>query len=73
MTFSIETLAKNLRRRRTEMGLTQDELAKMVGIGQSAVCTIEQCRHIPRVDTVCMLAEALGMTLDELVYEVQDE
>lgn len=60
-------LARNLRRLRTERGLTLDELAKRAGISRSMLIQIEQKRVNPTLATLVRLAQALDIGLAELV------
>ncbi len=61
-------LAKRVTLLRQLHYITQEELAKRAGLSQAAVQAIEQgARPDPRLSTVVKLADALGVTLDELV------
>lgn len=53
-------------RRRQELGLTQVELAARLGIGQANIYRIENGKQNVTVDTLCKLADALGITAVEL-------
>ncbi|WLR46559.1 helix-turn-helix transcriptional regulator [Halobacillus litoralis] len=52
-------LAINIRNRRKELGLTQNDLAKKVGIGRTTISRIENEFHNPYLDTLEKLAKAL--------------
>ena len=45
MTVSVETIGEALRRRRKELGLTQEQLAVRLGTTQSYVAQIERAAH----------------------------
>ena len=66
-----------LREWRERRLLTQAELAAKVGVTAGTVNRIERGVHRPRLSTIRKLAEALGVTPDELVQwdtgERQDE
>lgn len=47
--------------------LTQTKLAKMAGIENTSLCLYEHDRVEPRLFTAICLADALGVSLDELV------
>lgn len=51
---------------RTRAGITQDELAKRMGTSVSAISRLESGFHIPSLQTLRKLAEALGgrITID---------
>ncbi len=53
-------------RRRQELGLTQTELADRIGIGRPNIYRIEHGKQNVTVDTLCKLADALGITAVEL-------
>ena len=55
---------------RKEKGLTQNELAKVMKVGQTTVCQWESGVRSPRAKQLPELARALGCTLDELYGEV---
>lgn len=53
---------------RTERQLSQSELARAAGVSASAISQAERGRRGLSVDTLLTLAEALGLTLDELLF-----
>ncbi len=53
--------------RRVEMGMSQRELAELVGTTQSAIARLERGGRPPRIDTLLRIAEALDC---ELVVEL---
>jgi ribosome-binding protein aMBF1 (putative translation factor) len=56
-----EQLARIVIRRRMELGLTQEELAKRMGTSHSAISRIESGQHATSVQTLQRLAAALEM------------
>lgn len=48
---------------REERGLTQEQVAKMCGLKQSAVARLESGIHFPRIDTMMKVLVPLGYTL----------
>ena len=56
-----EQLARILIRRRMELGLTQEELAKRMGTSHSAISRIESGQHSTSVQTLQRRAAALEM------------
>ena len=58
-----ETFGTLLRRRRLAAGLNQEELAERAGLSVRAIGALERGHRLaPRLDTVRMLANALGLT-----------
>ncbi len=49
--------------RRQELGLSQRELAELVGTTQSAIARLERGGRPPRIDTLLRIAEALECDL----------
>lgn len=56
-----EEIARIVIRRRTELDLTQEQLAERMGTSHSAISRIESGQHSTSVKTLQRLAEALGM------------
>lgn len=56
-------LAEELRQRRKELNISQQELAAVIGIGLATLNRIESGKHIPGLRTLLPLADALGLTL----------
>lgn len=61
--------SNRVRDRRTELKLTQAELADRAGISRSAVTAIEGARLIPSVAAALSLAQALKTTVEDLFAE----
>ena len=57
----------NLKRLRTEKGMTQQQLADKVAVTQEMIAHIESGRKVPGVLLAWEIAQALGCTLDSLV------
>jgi transcriptional regulator with XRE-family HTH domain len=66
-------LAAVLRRLRTERELSQERLAVAAGITAGTINSIERGSRGPTWVTVCKLAEALGVSLNELGRQVEAE
>lgn len=49
---------------RSESGLTQRDLAERVGIKQPQLARIEAGRQIPKLETLALLAEGAGYTVE---------
>lgn len=50
--------------RRSELGLSQRELAELCGTTQSAIARFEAARRPPKMDTLISLAHALDCSLE---------
>ena len=58
---------KLMRRLRKELGLTQEQLAVKVGIGQSYICKFERGDKDPSLPTLKRIGKALGVDYKELL------
>jgi predicted transcriptional regulator len=61
-------IADRVADRRQQKGLSQRELAELVGTTQSAIARLERGGRPPRIDTLLRIAEALDC---ELVVELR--
>jgi transcriptional regulator with XRE-family HTH domain len=66
-TFTLRALARRIRAARVAHGWTQQELADRSGIDRPNIARLEAAKHMPRVDTVAMLAEILSLPLSQLL------
>lgn len=55
-----------LKSRREVMGLTQGELAKMVGVRRETIVHLENGRYNPSLKLAMDIAKILGATVEEL-------
>ena len=63
-----ERLANRLKERRTELGLTQAELAERVGVTRKTVNTVENGIFTPSTTLALKLAKALGLSVEQLFW-----
>lgn len=62
-------IGAKLKDARVTAGLTQQELAKIIGESQQNVDKFEHGQRIPNLATAARIAAATGATLDEFVKE----
>jgi transcriptional regulator with XRE-family HTH domain len=62
--------ARNLKRCRKLMQMSQDELAWRASIHRTEVSQLERALRIPRLDTVIKLQASLEATLEELLKDI---
>ena len=53
---------ENVRKRRKELGFTQEELARQAGLHRTYVADVERGNRNPSLETVALLARGLGLT-----------
>ncbi len=61
-----KNLGKNIKKRRKELGLTQQELADKLGISLNFMGKIEVAFSKPSLDTLIDMAEKMETTVSEL-------
>lgn len=66
-------LGKNIKKRRLLLGLRQEDLAEKCVYSTSHIGAIETARTIPSLETIIRIANALDVTVDELLYESIDQ
>ena len=62
-----ETFAVNLRHRRQEVGLSQEELAHRAQIDRTYVSSLERCQYAATIDVIEKLAVELDVDPAELL------
>ncbi len=64
--FFYKQLGKNIKKRRKELNLTQQELADRLGLSLNFIGKIEVAFSKPSLDTLIDIAEKLETTVSEL-------
>ena len=59
-------MENNIREKRRELGLSQEELAKRCGVSRQTVNAIENNKYDPTLALAFKLARELGTTVDSL-------
>ena len=70
MTHTI--IGNSVKDNRLKKGITQAELAEMVGLARVSILSIEKGHHIPTIETALRLGKALGVSLEDLFW-LKDE
>lgn len=66
----ISVIAKNVKKFRSKMGISQDKLSKLAGITLHTITKIELgATPDPRISTVRKIADALIVSVDDLLIE----
>ncbi len=67
-------MAKNLRLKaaRASLDLSQDALAKKVGVTRQTINAVENGDYNPTINLCVSICRALGKTLDELFWEEEE-
>jgi len=68
MAKTISTIAKNIKKRRKEKGLSQDKLSRLADVSHATIIKIESGGiQSPTIDTVQKIAKALGVDVNDLI------
>jgi transcriptional regulator with XRE-family HTH domain len=68
MLKAISIIAKNIKKYRTKLGISQDKLSKLAGITLHTITKIESgATPDPRIETVKKIADALDVSIDDLM------
>ena len=65
-------LMNQLAKYRKQKGLSQTQLAKLIGVAQSTIAMIETGKITPSLRTALKLARVLGTTVEEL-FPLEDD
>ena len=68
-TLTEQVLHRNIKALRKSLGISQVELARLIGIKQSGVSKIERGIQRPGIERLPILADVLGVTVDELLRD----
>lgn len=68
MSKELSTIAKNIKKYRAKLGISQDKLSKLAGITLHTITKIESgATPDPRIETVKKIASGLGVSVDDLL------
>lgn len=60
-------ISKRIKKRRNDLGMTQEDLAEKVGVSRVYIGYVEQGRNTPSLEILEKIAKALKIRLSELV------
>jgi len=63
------SFGRNLSRFRKEKGLTQEDLVRKSGVAISQIRRYEADKSSPTLEVIARLAKALGVSIDEMVFD----
>lgn len=64
----MSSIAKNIKKHRAKLDISQDKLSKLAGITLHTITKIESgATPDPRIKTVKKIADALGVGIDDLM------
>lgn len=68
--MTCENLGRHIQYFREKRGMTQEELAELVGVGTKHISVLERGLKIPKVETIMLLSEALRVTPNDLLLDM---
>jgi DNA-binding XRE family transcriptional regulator len=70
MAKELSTIAKNMKKYRSKLGISQDKLSKMADVTLHTIAKIETgSTPDPRIETLRKIADALGVSVDDLIQK----
>jgi len=70
--MNYQLFGKNVRKHRLQLGMRQEDLAEKVNCSPSHIGQIEHARGIPSLEMAVNIANALHITVDQLVLDSLD-
>ena len=68
MSKEISTIAKNIKKYRAKVAISQDKLSKLASITLHTITKIESgTTPNPTIETVAKIAKALGVSIEDLI------
>ncbi len=67
-----QRLGNRMKKFRTQRGMTQTEVAAIIGVSRKTINTVENSVFVPSTILALKLANTLGTTVEELFYFVED-
>lgn len=67
MSLDYQLIGKRIKKRRDQVGLTQEKLAEACGISEQHISNIERSTSIPSLEVVMRIADTLNTTPDEFL------
>lgn len=61
-------IGKNIKKHRIEKSMTQDQLAEKLNVTRQAVSNWETGKTQPNIETLTVLGEYFGISVEELIY-----
>jgi len=63
-----KSVGNNLKEIRTKLGMTQAELAELVGVARVSIIAIENGRFIPTIETALRISQALNVPVGKIFW-----
>jgi len=67
-----KNVGNKIKELRTDLGMTQAQLAELVGIARVSIVSIETGRYIPTIETALRISKAFGVPTDQIFWLKDD-
>jgi len=67
MNSEAQKLGNNLKQIRTQKGISQGEIGRLLGVDKGFISNIENGKTNPTLATIAKLAKAIGVSVNELL------
>ena len=71
-TVAHKSVGNNLKELRARLGITQAELAELVGVARVSIISIEKGHFLPTVETALRIGKALDVPVEQIFW-LQEE
>lgn len=68
----IKEFGSAVRKRRLARGFTQEQLAELANLHVNSISFVERGLVPPALDTICLIADALGVKASDLVIDMEN-
>lgn len=69
MNIDYHSLGQRIRKARKDKNVTQEELAEICALSSAHIGHIERGTRIPSLDTLFRISQALGVSMDYLIFD----
>jgi putative transcriptional regulator len=63
-----KSVGNNIKEIRTKLGITQAELAEIVGVARVSIISIEKGHFIPTIETALRISKVLGVPIEQMFW-----
>ncbi len=63
-----KNVGNKIKELRANLGMTQAQLAGLVGVARVSIVSIETGRFIPTIETALRISKALGVPIDQIFW-----
>lgn len=67
----LAALARRIRSERERKGISQEDFAENCGLHRTAIGLLERGKSIPRLDTLLLVSQSLGLSVSELLRGIE--